>query len=552
MRTETSETVRQVGPVGQGGPQGPRGPQGPQGPQGQPGPQGPQEEGEAEQLLRSWRRAGRVLLRRRRLALASAWTVALAALVVLPFVPQRYESSARLVVDTQSALRPLISGMSVHAAEAERQARVLARQVVASPQLGRLVERSELGLPAGTAEQREETLVRLISRTRLSADENGIHTVSYRDTDPERAQRVVQGLVALFGEVSEGEKRRDVQDADRFLHEQRQASEARLLEAERRLTAFKVRHFGTTGVAKEDYFARIAAMQESIGRQRAELAAAEQARDAYRSELAREDPQRPVDVDLTARRKTLDELLVRLGEQHPEVVAAREAVWRLEAQKREREPEPSQAGSPTNPVYQRLRSQLAEAEAQVASLRSRLGVAQQRLAEVRAAADRAPEVEAELAQLSLEAEFARKTYDQMVAKGESAALGLKAEESARGSGLRVIEPARMGAPVFPGRLELGWLAALLSLLAGVAVPLGVERLRPTVEDGAQLQQLVGRPVIGEVGSWPRASGSGSAAAWSSAGTAHAMMGWMGLLALLGLLGLLALQGPSLAWLAGAG
>ena len=136
----------------------------------------------------------------------------------------------------------------------------------------------------------------------------------------------------------------------------------------------------------------------------------------------------------------------------------------------------------------------------------------------------------------------------MVAKGESAALGLKAEESARGSGLRVIEPARMGAPVFPGRLELGWLAALLALLAGVAVPLGVERLRPAVEDGAQLQQLVGRPVIGEVGSWPRERAAGAAGAWPATGMAHAAMGWMGLLALLGLLGLLALQGPSLAWL----
>jgi sensor histidine kinase YesM len=42
--------------------------------------------------------------------------------VALPYVPQRYEASARLVVDTQSALRPLISGMSVQSAEAERQA----------------------------------------------------------------------------------------------------------------------------------------------------------------------------------------------------------------------------------------------------------------------------------------------------------------------------------------------------------------------------------------------------------------------------------------------
>lgn len=490
--------------------------------------------GEFEELMQGLRRSAHTLWRRRRLALASAWVVAIGAAVLLPFVPQRYEASARLVVDTQSALRPLISGLSVQSAEAERQARVLAREAVASPQLARLVERNALGLPAATPEERENTLVRLIARTKLTADENGIHTVSYRDTDPERARRVVQGLVELFGEVSEGEKRRDVQEADRFLLAQRQASEARLMEAERRLTAFKVRHFGTTGVSKEDTFGRIAAMQDAVARLRAEVVAAEQTRDAYRTELAREDPQRPVDVELTARRRTLDELLVRLGDQHPEVVAAREAVNRVEEAKRERDPEPARAGSPTNPVYQRLRSQLAEAEAQVAALRSRLGVAQQRLAEVRAAADRAPQVEAELAQLSLEVEFARKTYDQLVAKGESATLGLKAEESSRGTGLRVIEPARAGgAPVFPGRLELGWAAALLSLLAAVAVPLGVERLRPTVEDAAALQRLVQRPVIGEIRAWPPGGSAAGPGGWVVAGVA-------------GLL--LALQGAALAWL----
>jgi uncharacterized protein involved in exopolysaccharide biosynthesis len=143
--------------------------------------------GEFEELLLSLRRGGRTLWRRRRLALVSAWSVALVAAVALPYVPQRYEASARLVVDTQSALRPLISGMSVQSAEAERQARVLAREAMASSQLARLVERNALGLPAATAEEREDSLVRLIARTKLTADENGIHTVSYRDTDPERA-----------------------------------------------------------------------------------------------------------------------------------------------------------------------------------------------------------------------------------------------------------------------------------------------------------------------------------------------------------------------------
>ena len=466
---------------------------------------GPQEPvaGEFEALVRRLRGAARTVWRRRGLALASAWAVAVAGAGLVWMVPERHEASARLVVDTHSALKPLISGMTVQSAEAERQARVLAKKVVASPQLERLLERGDLGWAIATPTQREDTLVKLIARTKLTTDENGIHTVSFRDTDPERARRVVEALVELFNEVAEGEKQRDLRDANRFLQEQTRASEARVFEAERRLTEFKVRYFGATGVAKEDYFARIASMQEAIARLRAELAAAEQTRDAYRAELGREDPQRPVDVEVTARRKSLDDMLIRLGEQHPDVVAARETIARLESQRREVEPEPTRAGSPTNPVYQRLRSQLAEAEALVAALRSRLGVTQQRLAEVRTAADRAPEVEAELAQLTLEAEFARKTYDQLVAKGESAAFGLRADESTRAAEFRVIEPARAGgSPVFPGHLELALAVVLASLAAGVAVPLAAQALRPVFEDAVELARATGRPVLGEIRAWP--------------------------------------------------
>jgi uncharacterized protein involved in exopolysaccharide biosynthesis len=153
---------------------------------------------------------------------------------------------------------------------------------------------------------------------------------------------------------------------------------------------------------------------------------------------------------------------------------------------------------------------------------------------VRAAADRAPDVEAEYAQLNLEVEFARKTYDQLVAKGESAALGLKAEESSRSSGFRVIEPARAGGtPAFPGRLELGWAAVLLSLMAAVAVPLGVERVRPTVEDAAALQRLVQRPVIGEIRTWPSRDAMAGLGTWAVVAAAG---------------GLLALQAVALTWL----
>ena len=447
-----------------------------------------------EQVL-SW---ARLWWRHRIWAMSWAWGTAIAVALVVPWVPQRFEAKARVQVDTQSSMKPVLAGLSAPM-DLDRQSRVLARMVTSSHNLERLLDRSELDLPRATASEREDTLARLLSRVKLIPEEAGLYTVSYRDTQPDRARRVVEGVVDLFVEVGNSDKLQEAQNATRFLDEQIRHHETQLLEAERKLTEFKVKHFGATGVSKEDYFARIAAQQEALNRLRAELRAAEQTRDVYRHELAQESPHRAADVEVMAQRKALDDLLKRLGDQHPDVVSARETLSRMETQRDAAGAERTALGSPTNPVYQRIRTALTDAEAQAAALRSRLGVEEQRMKAVRALADKTPEVEAELAQLTLELEFARKNYDQLMARGESAALSLKAEESPRLSGLRVVEPARtLASPLFPGRLEMAWMGVVLTLVVALGSPWAWHQWRPTFQDMETLSRATGRPVLGQV------------------------------------------------------
>jgi uncharacterized protein involved in exopolysaccharide biosynthesis len=46
-------------------------------------------------------------------ALAVAWVVAIAGVVAVFKIPDRYEASARIYVDTQTILRPLMSGLAI-------------------------------------------------------------------------------------------------------------------------------------------------------------------------------------------------------------------------------------------------------------------------------------------------------------------------------------------------------------------------------------------------------------------------------------------------------
>ena len=466
------------------------------------------------------RRLGRVVGRRRWLALSVAAAVAAICAAVVMLVPNRYESKAQVYVDMQSVLKPLMAGLAFQP-DIETQVRILATTLISRPNVERLVRSPALGLDVSDDAAREKLITRLMGKIKvLPSGAGNLYTISYRGDDPEGAQRLVEATVQMFVDASTGEKRRDAQDAGQFIEAQIRSYEAKLVEAEGRLKDFKTRNFSVTGVSSQDYYTRVSALTDTVSKLRMEVGAAEQTRDAYRRELAAEEPQLPAELApktggatqegetrLQAQRKQLDDLLNRFTDAHPDVLNARRVLAQLEAEDKERKEAEalalaklSKSGkAATNPVYQKLRVSLAEAEAQVAALRSQLGMNQAQLDEIRAAASQRPQVEPELAQLNRDYEIIRKNYDAMVSRRESAALGVKLDESSRFAEFRVVDPpVASPSAVFPNRLHLALLSFVAALLAGAAAAIGVDNLRPTIDEEKSLEQLSGRPVLGTV------------------------------------------------------
>ena len=63
---------------------------------------------------------------RRWIALAVAWAVALAGLVLISLTPERFEASSRIYVDTQTVLKPLMVGLA-YQPDIDQQVRMLAK-----------------------------------------------------------------------------------------------------------------------------------------------------------------------------------------------------------------------------------------------------------------------------------------------------------------------------------------------------------------------------------------------------------------------------------------
>ncbi|MEO5689584.1 MAG: XrtA system polysaccharide chain length determinant [Burkholderiaceae bacterium] len=460
----------------------------------------------------------RAVWRRRWLAIGVMWSTAVLGMAIVWLVPNRYEANARVYVDTQTVLKPLMSGLAFQP-DTDQQVKMLARTLVSRPNVDHILKVTH-ATPVTTGLAHEQAIDRLIERIKVDPSGGNLYVISVRDTDPAAAKAVVAALVDLFVGNGTEAKQRDSSEAGSFIDDQIKAYETKLSEAEGRLKDFKIRNFGVTGVSTQDYFSRTSTIADEVTRLQIAYAAAEQARDALRRELASEDPHLPadaanpvvapvpteLDARIDAQKKQLDELLRRYTEAHPDVISARQTIRQLEVQRTAElaaaKAKGRRAGSAaTSPVFQRIRVSLADAEANVASLGSQLAAQRTRLTDLRGTASKVPQAEAELAQLNRDYDVIRHNYELLVSRREAASLGVKMDESAQLADFRVIEPPHVTPKaVFPDRKALAFLFMLASLGVGIGLAYALNLAYPTFSTPKQLEAVSRRPVIGMISS----------------------------------------------------
>lgn len=448
--------------------------------------------------------------------LAVAWLVGLVGGVAVARIPDRFEATARVFVDTKSVLRPLMRDLTVEL-DVDQTVALLARTLITRPNVEQLMNKSGFEIPPTTAERDAfiDALGRQIKLTAIGRD--NLYSFSYTNPEPERARLVVKNLVTMFVESELGSKQRDTEAARTFIDEQIHSYEARLIEAENRLKNFKLKNMNELGGQGKDYFARISGLTEDLARLDLELRASEQSRDALKRELAGETvtlvPDTPsastevspeYDARLNEQRKQLDELLRRYTEIHPDVIASRRLIARLEEQRAQEleikrkaaAAKPKQTSA--DPVAQRVKLALAEAEANVAALKVRYNEAQGKLQQLRAAAGRVPQIEAELAQLNRDYDIVRRNYDAFVAQREKASIS-EDVDATRPARFRIIDPPRTSPlPVFPNRLVLAPMVLVLALAIGLAAAYLSSQIRPVFSSVEALRRFTNRSVLGAV------------------------------------------------------
>jgi polysaccharide chain length determinant protein (PEP-CTERM system associated) len=473
----------------------------------------------------------RAVWARRWVAVGTAWGVALVAWVVVLMIPDRYEASARVFVDSRTALRPVLEGIAIQS-DYESQLALVREALLSRPQLEAVAKQTHLddGITDPAARDVLITVlqkqIQVTSAAPASPDGQGqdaVFTISYRHEDRAKSVEVVQKLLDNFVNGTLSGNRAGSSEAQSFLNTQIGELDVRLQAAEARLADFKKRNLGMIPGEGGDYFTRM--NQEMTGLQKAETDLAVAL--SRRSELQRQLSQARVylpgasqpasgtalaggSADITVRRQEaeqkLEELQLRFTDRHPEVVALKQTVQELKQREGKELADLQRGGTGSgeirslsvNPVYQEIQSQLNLVQVEIASHQGAAEQHRREIANLRRFVDQAPEIEQEFARLNRDYDVTKAQYEQLVARREQAKV---TDDASRAGIVRFdeIEPPRASLePVSPKRALLFIAVLMLAVGAGIGVALLPTLLKPAFGDVSAVSKDLRVPVLGAI------------------------------------------------------
>ncbi len=459
------------------------------------------------------------------MGLIVAWIATAIGSAIVMSVPDKYEASARIFVDTQSILKPLMTGLAVQP-NVDQQVVMLSRTLISRPNVEKLIRMADLDLKINSKSEKDALIDSLIKTLEIkTVGRDNLYVLSYRDTSPEKAKKVVQSLVSIFIESSMGDSRKDSKNARKFIDDQIKTYVVKLEEAEARLKTFKLRNMELQNAQGLDMTTQMSMLVNQLSQAKLELREAENARDTAKQQLNNENMQAKdqtmnsliqesnlsistpeIDGRIDIQRRNLDVLLQRFTEQHPDVVNTRRLIKELtEVKKREvlglRKIAMNSPIAPSNSslMQQELNRIVATSEVQVATLRTRVGEYSARLNRARELMKTAPQIESEQAQLNRDYDINKKNYNDLVTRRESAALTGDLESVAGLADFRLIDPPRASQkPVAPNRLMLLPVALVIALGLGLITTFLMGQMRAVFYDTRTLSQVVGLPMLGAV------------------------------------------------------
>ena len=453
-----------------------------------------------------------------------AWAVCVVGWLGVMLVPNQFQAVSMIYVDTDTMMAPLLKDLTV-TTDPQQQVSVMLNTLLARPNLEQVVHLTNPkanSLSSAEMAKQVQNLQDNISIKPLST--KNLFQLSFTDRDPDKGLNVAQTLLSIFVDSNIGNKRHDLEGAQSFLDTKVNEYETLVRQAEQRRTAFKQANLE---VLSNTITPDAARKQVEDARQQLNGASAQLS--SLRGQLATIpkiiyiDGPGPLVLgtantpaggslfqQLAGAKQALVDLKSRYTDDHPDVIALKRQIAQLQTELSAAPASGSGAqgsGSQSipNPVYTQTQSKLSDAQTNVALQAQKLAEAQGNMDRALKMSSKAIEISAQFSNLDRDYDLVHKTYQELLARRESAKLSQSVNDEQSSINVRIVEPPKKAAfPVAPNRPLLNSAVILIGLLAGIATAIALSINAGRFFAKEQLAAEFDYPIIGVVGRLARA------------------------------------------------
>jgi polysaccharide chain length determinant protein (PEP-CTERM system associated) len=434
-------------------------------------------------------------LRRPWLVLGPWAAVLLLSAVALLVLPKKYMSSTLVLVESEKMPESFIAKVATR--DPSQRLEAVRPEILSRTRLERVLEETQ---PYPEIDSKTQAVDKLRRSIFINLSGNDGFVIEFYHHDPHKAQQVTDRLARLFIEETMKSREQQVEGAVDFLVTQVNDARRQLEEKDAALRRYKEEHMGGLPEQLQTNLATMQMLQREMQTVEESLFLAREKQEALARGLERaasgeRGTSAPTAAgELADLNRQLASMRTRYKEAHPDVQSLRSRIALLE--QRLAEARGADGSGDPDASTAVTRGQLERATDEVKKLEERQRTLERRIAAYRNNVELTPRTEQELATLTRDYQKLNENYTALLSKQLEAQMSGRLEQRWKGEHFRMLDPASLPEkPVFPKPPLFLGLGAVLGLCLGLGAALLAELLDHTVKDSQGLQAVLGRPVL---------------------------------------------------------
>jgi len=472
----------------------------------------------------------RIVSKRRWWILPPAAVIAVSAAAFSFLLPNRYESEATILVESQQVPeRYVTANTTTNLSEALV---VMTDAILSRTQLLKIIDKFGLYskerksmVPEQLVElMRSKIKIEPVEKTTETRDINTFN-ISFTWDDPHAAQQVTKELTTLF--INENNESREEQSTGttNFLADQLKVAEGELKEQESRVRDFKMNNLGELPEQQPGNLAILSGLQGQLQSTMDSLARAREHQGYLQSLISQyqdiaaagvpvsgttaASPAEAIRQELARLQNQKADLLSRYTEKYPDVVKIDQQIKETEgllaaateAQEHAKPESAKENPKPTRPAIRdaaiaQYKSQLEANSIEIQNLTAEQKQIQSKIEEYQRRLNQTPVREQQLADLLRGYDLSKQHYNDLLSKKADSELATSLIKRQQGERFRIIDPPSLPSkPSSPPRLKISLAGLATGIGVGLAFAFFIELKNHSFRDEQELRRAFAFPLL---------------------------------------------------------